>query len=111
MKKKQLLASLFLASLAAPGAVMAQDVVKFTTAKTQGETVSVTLNQLKHGAVVDWGDGNTQTFEPTADAYLVIEGQVKGETITITSQSPIKTIICADNALTDIDVSGLTSLY
>lgn len=115
MKKNKLFVSLLASGMLAVTPLMAQDVVKLTTSKAAGESVSLKLNQFKHGATVDWGDGKPVEVKSTDDNLLTIEGQVKGEgVITITSKSKITTLICSGNKLTDIDLSlapNMRSLY
>lgn len=115
MKKNKLFVSLLASGMLAVSPLMAQDVVKLTTSKAAGESVTLKLNQFKHGATVDWGDGKPVEVKSTDDNLLTIEGQVKGEgVITITSKSKITTLICSDNKLTNIDLSSapnMRSLY
>lgn len=110
MKKNQLLACLCAAATLVPGQLWA-DTVRLTTAKAEGETITLSLNALGKGATVDWGDGNQQTYSETTDGLLVIEGQVKGATITVSSDSRIKTFICDGNELTSIDLSEAPNLH
>ncbi len=110
MKKNQLLACLCAAAALVPGQLRA-DSVSFTTAKAEGESITLSLNALDKGASVDWGDGNLQTYSETTDGLLVIQGQVKGGTIKVSSGSRIKTIICDGNELTSIDLSDAPNLF
>lgn len=114
MKKNQLLACLLVAGLSMSSQAMAEDVVQLSTSKATGATLTLKFNQLAKGISVDWGDGTVQNYAATTDDYLTVEGEVKGEQITISSPSHIKTVICENNGLTAIDVSGavyLNSLF
>lgn len=114
MKKNQLFVSLLAAGMLATSPVMADDVVKLTTSKQAGETVTLQLNQLKRGATVDWGNGTPVTFSQTDEDVLTISGTIAGQTITITTASKLETLICEGQNLTAIDVTqapNLRSLY
>lgn len=52
MKKNKLFVSLLASGMLAVSPLMAQDVVKLTTSKAAGESVTLKLNQFKHGATV-----------------------------------------------------------
>ena len=54
MKKNKLFVSLLAAGMLAISPAMADDVVKLTTSKTAGETVSLQINNAD-GVTVDWG--------------------------------------------------------
>ena len=94
---------------------MAQDqVVKITTSKAQGETLTFRVNQVKKGVTVDWGDGTPVAYAADGNDLLTIEGTLKGELVTITANSKWNTLLCEDNQITSLDVkgaTGLTSLY
>lgn len=96
-------------------AASAQDVVKLTTGKPAGETVSLQLNKLTSGVTVDWGDGVAVPVPAAEGDWLTISGTVKGAgVITLTSESKISTLICPGMELTALDVTGaqnLRSLY
>lgn len=114
MKKNKLFVSMLAAGLLSLAPAQAQDVVKLTTGKAIGETVSLQVNQLKSGVVVDWGDGQTQTYSQTEDDNLVISGELKGATITLSSNSKLQTLICEGLELTALDITAapnLRSLY
>lgn len=114
MNKKRLYVSLLASGLLTLVPAMAQDVVKLTTNKASGQTLSVELNQLKKGATVDWGDGVAVAVEPTDGATLLISGELKGSEVTITTDSKLRTLICAEQEITALDLTGapnLTSLY
>lgn len=94
--------------------MMGEDTVKLTTGKAVGATVSFELNQPKQDVTVDWGDGVKTTVAKTDGDHLVVTGEVKGQVITVTSQSGITLLLCAGNELTAIDVAAapnLLSLY
>lgn len=110
MKKNRLFVSLFASGLLFVAPAMAQDVVKLTTSKAIGESVTLQVNQLKKGATVDWGDGIIVEVTKTSDDNLTIEGQLKGQTITITSPSKITTLVCESLDLTNIDLTNATNL-
>lgn len=114
MKKTKLFAALFGIGMLSISSVQADDVVTLTTSKAIGETITFQVNQLKSGAVVDWGDGTTETIAKTSDDELTITGTLKGQTITITSASTIRTLICPGLDLTAINITkakNLCSLY
>ncbi|EJW92067.1 leucine rich repeat protein, partial [gut metagenome] len=70
--------------------------------------------QPKQDVIVDWGDGVKTTVAKTDSCHLVVSGQVKGKVITVTSQSRITLLLCANNDLTAIDLAAapnLLSLY
>ena len=115
MRKIQHLLSLLAAGMLLAVPVMAQtQTIRLTTAKPVGESLSFSLNQLKHGATVNWGDGILQEYPASTDPVLKIQGEIKGETITISADKRLSTLICAGQELTSIDLSGapnLVSLY
>lgn len=115
MRKIQHLLSLLAAGMLLAVPVMAQtQTIRLTTAKPVGESLSFSLNQLKHGATVDWGDGILQEYPASTDPVLKIEGDIKGGIITISADKRLSTLICAGQKLTSIDLSeapNLVSLY
>ncbi len=114
MKKNKLFVSLLASGMLAISPVMADDVVTLSTSKKVGETVTLQLNQLKHGATVDWGNGTPVTIAKTNEEVLTITGTVAGSTITITTPSKLETLICEGQNITKIDVAkapNLRSLY
>lgn len=115
MKRQLLYASLLMAGMLCVSPMSAQDqVVKLTTSKAKGEKVTLRVNQVKKGVTVDWGDGNPVSYAATGDDLLVIEGTAKGNVITLTASKKFNTLLCEDNALTDIDLSQapyITSLF
>ncbi len=114
MKKDKLFVSLLAAGMLAVSPALADDVVKITTNKQAGETVTLQVNQLKGGAKVDWGNGTTVDVAMTDDANLTLTGTLAGETITITTPSKLETLICEGQGVTALDLSGapnLRSLY
>ena len=72
MKRHLLYASLLTAGVLCASQGMAQDqVVTLTTAKANGEKVTLRVNQLKKGVTVDWGDGTTpDTLTGTSTATV-----------------------------------------
>ena len=115
MKRHLLYASLLTAGVLCASQGMAQDqVVTLTTAKANGEKVTLRVNQLKKGVTVDWGDGNPVSYAATDDDLLVIEGTTKGTVITLKADKKLNTLVCDGNELTALDVSqapNLISLY
>lgn len=91
-------------------ALAADQVVKMTTAKSVGETITLLVNQVSAGVTVDWGDGTTVAYAATDDDLLTIEGTVQGSEITLTAGSKLTTLVCAGNELTALDVSEATNL-
>lgn len=113
MKKNKLFVSLLAAGMLAISPAMADDVVKIATNKQVGETVSLQVNQLGSGATVDWGNGPVE-ITSTDDENLTLTGQLAGSTITITTPSKLRTLICDGIGATSIDLTGapnLLSLY
>lgn len=110
MKKNQLFVSLLAAGMLAISPVMADDMVRFTTNKSIGETIILKLNQTGSDVKVDWGDGNLTKYEPTTDKLLTVEGKVAGTDITISSSAGIETLICSNAGITSLDVTGATGL-
>ena len=114
MNKNKLFVSLLAAGMLATSPIMADDVVTLTTNKSVGETITLKLNQLKHGATIDWGNGTSVAIAKTSQDVLTITGKVEGSTIKITSPSKIETLICEGQNLTKIDIAkapNLRSLY
>jgi len=111
MKKNQPLLSLLALGMLAVAPVTADDVVKLTTTKATGESISLQVNQLSKGATVDWGDGQTVAVSSTTDNLLALTGTVKGSNITVSSPSKITTLVCSGSGLSAIDLSGATNLY
>ncbi len=114
MKKDKLFVSLLAAGMLAVSPALADDVVKITTNKQAGETVTLQVNQLKGGAKVDWGNGTTVDVPKSDETALTLTGIVAGETITITTPSKLEMLICEGQGVTALDLSGapnLRSLY
>ncbi len=109
MKKNQLFVSLLAAGMFAALPVSAEDVVKLTTSKQTGETLTLQVNQTA-GVAVDWGDGTPVAVTKTSEDLLTITGEVKGSAITLRSTSKLTTFICAGQNVTTLDVSGATNL-
>lgn len=110
MKKNRLFVSLLASGMLCLSPAMADDVVKLTTGKAIGESVTLQVNQLKKGATVDWGDGNAVAVSAIGEKQLTIEGQLKGQTVTITSPSKITLLVCDAQGITGLDLSGATNL-
>lgn len=113
MKKNKLFVSLLAAGMLAISPAMADDVVKLTTSKTAGETVSLQINNAD-GVTVDWGTGTPVAVENTGTTGLTLTGTLGGSTITIKSPAKLQTLICDNLGLTAIDLSAapnLRSLY
>lgn len=73
MKKNKLFVSLLAAGMLAISPAMADDVVKLTTSKTAGETVSLQINNAD-GVTVDWGTGTPVAVENTGTTGLTLTG-------------------------------------
>lgn len=113
MKKNKLFVSLLAAGMLAISPAMADDVVKITTNKQAGETVTLQVNQLGSGSTVDWGNGPVE-ITATDEDQLTLTGELAGSTITISSTSKLRTLICDGIGATAIDLAGapnLMSLY
>lgn len=111
MKKTRLFVSLLAAGLLsiAPAAAQTQ-VVKLTTAKAVGATMTLKVNQLINGVTVDWGDGNVVAYPRTAGQMCEITGEVKGNVVTLTGGKRLHTLVCEGNELTAVDATGATFL-
>lgn len=89
----------------------AQDrVVKLTTGKAVGESITLQVNHTYTGVTVDWGDGNAVAYNTGNDAIREITGEVKGSQIVITGDKRWNMLNCSGCGLTDIDLSGATEL-
>lgn len=113
MKKNKLFVSLLAAGMLAISPAMADDIVKISTNKQAGETVTLQVNQLGSGATIDWGNGPVE-ITATDDDNLTLTGELAGSTITITSPAKLRTLICDGIGATAIDITGapnLQSLY
>lgn len=113
MKKNKLFVSLLAAGMLAISPAMADDVVKITTNKQAGETVTLQVNQLGSGSTVDWGNGPVK-IAATDEDQLTLTGELAGSTITISSTSKLRTLICDGIGATAIDITSapnLMSLY
>lgn len=82
------------------------DVITFSTAKAQGDQVTLAVSAGVTGNVT-WDDGQPTPF--TSDGSLQ-SFTVAGTQLTIETNEPVSSFYCADNALTDLDVSGAPSL-
>lgn len=110
IKNKLLVCMLSAGLLPAIPALAADQVVKMTTAKTVGQTITLLVNQVSTGVTVDWGDGATVSYPATTESLLSIEGTVQGSEITLTAGTKLHTLVCAGNSLTALDVSQATNL-
>ncbi|EJX03408.1 leucine Rich Repeat domain protein [gut metagenome] len=117
MKKNKIFASALIAGcLLASSPLAAQNkTVRLTTAKEMGSQVTLLVNYNNKGVTVDWGDGQAVAYTTAKDdGVTVIEGTTKGNIITIKGNFNWKTLGCANNQITKIDLSeakDLTSLY
>ena len=88
--------------------------VTLTTARAAGESMTLMVNKTYNGVTVDWGDGVPQAYKSDKDVFHVIEGTVKGNTITISGDEAWNTLSCSNCELTAIDLSqarDLSSLF
>ena len=95
------------------GAVSAQAqdrVVKLTTGKAVGESITLQVNHTYTGVTVDWGDGNAVAYNTGRDAIREITGEVKGSQIVITGDKRWNMLNCSGCGLTAIDLTGATGL-
>lgn len=116
MKKNFLLVSALLAGgfMTALSSHAQTKEVTLTTAKAVGEKMTLMVNKTYNGVTVDWGDGNTVTYNTGDDVFRVIEGTVKGSNIVITGDVAWGALSCANCEITAIDLSkarDLRSLY
>ena len=89
----------------------AQDrVVKLTTGKAVGESITLQVNHTYTGVTVDWGDGNAVAYNTGNDAIREITGEVKGSQIVITGDKRWNMLNCSGCGLTAIDLTGATEL-
>ena len=110
MKKNKLFVSLLAAGMLAISPAMADDVVKITTNKATGETVTLQLNHARKGYTVDWGDGNAISVVTQEGINNTVTGTLKGQTITISTASKITTLDCTAQGVTALDLSGSANL-
>lgn len=118
MNKKSYLASALFAGCLLLGGVAAQAqnrIIKLTTEKSVGESITLLVNYTYKGVTVDWGDGAVVTYNQGNDKTIrEITGEVKGSTITITGDGNWNMLSCSGCGLTDIDLSAardFASLY
>ncbi len=104
--------SLFCASLAVNA--MADDVITLTTSKPIGEKMTLMLNPVGEISIA-WGDDAFETYLTTDLPFRVVEGELKGQTITIKAADNRLTMLnCNGQQVTNIDVTqapNLRSLY
>lgn len=116
MKKNKFLASMLLASgcLAFSVSNAQNNVVKLTTSKQVGETMTFMVNKCYNGVSIDWGNGDAIVYNVGDGPMRIIEGVVQGETIVVSGDQAWTTFSCAGNSITSIDLSEaktLRSLY
>ncbi len=109
MKKNKLMVSLLAVGMLATLPATAEDVVKITTSKQAGETLTLQINQSA-SVTVDWGDGTNVDVASTSDNLLTITGEVKGKEITLHTIGKLTTLVCAGQEVTALDLSGATNL-
>ena len=109
---KKCVLSLLLAPIAANA--LADDVITLTTSKPIGEKITLMVNPVGEISI-SWGDDVFETYTTSDQPFRVLEGTVKGETITIKSADNRLTMLnCNGQQITSIDVSSspnLRSLY
>ena len=90
-------------------------IVKMTTKKTVGSSMSFLVNHNNKGVTVDWGDGNPVAYKTNKEEGICsIDGVVKGATITVSGEANWDMLSCKGCELTVIDLSDakeLRSLY
>lgn len=116
MKRSKLFVTLLAAGMLSLSTAMAQtQVIKLTTAKEAGQAVTFSVNNVKGGVTVDWGDGQTVSYPAaTGTSLLELTGTVKGSIITLTADKRLNTLICPGQALTSIlleEAPNMVSLY
>lgn len=109
MKKNKLIVSLLAAGCLAALPASADNVVKITTSKLAGETLTLQVNQAA-GVTVDWGDGTPESVASTTDDLLTVSGELKGQTITLKSSGKLTTLVCDGQSVTALDLSGASNL-
>lgn len=85
---------------------MKADIVDMQTAKTTGQTISLTLN-VGVKATLEWDNGETENVTFAGD---FVEIPVQGKTLRITTESPITELYCAGNELTSLNVKAAAGL-
>ena len=69
MKRSKLFVTLLAAGMLSLSTAMAQtQVIKLTTAKEAGQAVTFSVNNVKGGVTVDWGDGNPVAYNTVGGA-------------------------------------------
>ncbi len=111
MKLKSILClSAMLGALVPISAYSQEQSITFTTSKSVGSAISISVNRIIEGFSVDWGDGTPVAYEPTSGNLRTIEGTVKGSELKVTSSGNIKTFICEGAGITDIDLKNADQL-
>lgn len=101
MKQRKLLLGLFLAIVASASA----GTVRMKTNKAVGESLTFVVNagvQLK----LTWGSGDSDEITSTGLPQTV---EIKDASLQMTSENDIKSLYLADNELTELNVSGISS--
>lgn len=81
---------------------LAQDqVIRLTTTKSAGETMTLVTNSVRGGISVDWGDGSPVTYEQDT-----VTAAVRGTDIVVTASSNLTEFNCDGNGLSGLDVSS-----
>ncbi len=107
---KKVRLSLLLGALSLLSPAYAQDyTATLTTSKAVGEEITIAVNRVYGGVLVDWGDGTFETVS-TPDALTEITGTVKGEHIVVGGSKAWKLLIAAGQQLTALDVTKATQL-
>lgn len=111
MKKGTLLSLLLGTSwlIVSPSAAQNQ-VVKMTSSKSVGETITLLTNRSKDAVTIDWGNGVIQTYNQTEAPITTIQGTLQGSVITLTGSDALTMLSCENNGITALDVSGAKGL-
>lgn len=99
------------ALLLLPAVLSAQEqTLTLTTSRAVGETLTFTVNRTPGGINVDWGDGNAVSYSNTSDVLLEVSGTLAGQTVTITGDQFLNTIICEGQGLTAVNLTNAPNL-
>ncbi len=111
MKRKNfLIATMLGVGLLSSLSSAAQQVVTMTTDKAVGSAMTLVVNRSVQDLTVDWGDGNPVAFPNGMGDFQELQGEKKGDLIKISAKDKLQTLICADQELKTLDVSGAKSL-